>query len=246
MLAGLSVDYYTRLEQGRCDRPSERVLAAVARALRLDGDATAHLFVLGRAVPPLAPPDPARRERVPPELQDLLESWIATPALIHGRRLDVLASNPLACALTPLSEPGTNILRAVFLDAEVRERYADPGWVQASAVAYLRANARGDDDPHLERLVGELSLESEAFLRLWSNHDVQSALTGDTRFFHPVAGTMRLRYQTFTVDGADRQTLLVVHAAPGSQDAQALARLADLTADRDSSIPRPEPVSSGD
>lgn len=95
-VAGLSADYYTRLEQGRSHRPSEKVLEALARALRLDADATAHLFFLGRAVQSVASPDPKQKERVPPELRDLLDGWTTTPALIHGRWLDVLASNRLA------------------------------------------------------------------------------------------------------------------------------------------------------
>ena len=136
-----------------------------------------------------------------------------------------------------MAEPGTNIVRAVFLDAEVRERYADPQWVMASAVAYLRASARGDaDDPDLTELVRELSEASEEFRRLWWRHDVLSAMSGDARFFHPVVGVMRLRYQTFAV-GHARQTLLVIHAASGQQDAQALARLAALTADADHPVP---------
>jgi transcriptional regulator with XRE-family HTH domain len=231
MLAGLSADYYTRLEQGRDHRPSEKVLAALAQALQLDADATAHLFRLAGAVPAVASPDPARQEAVAPELRDLLDAWTTTPALIHGRWLDVLASNPLARALTPLSEPGTNMLRSVFLNPDVRERYADPDWASATVVAYLRANVGDADNPELNRLVEELSLASEAFRRLWVQHDVQSALSGAAPLLHPVVGEINLRYQTFTVDGADRQTLMVVHTAPSSPDAQALARLATLTAE---------------
>ena len=237
-LAGVSGDYYTRLEQGRDHQPSETVLDALARALQLDDDATTHLFALGRGWPSVAPPHPANPESARAELHDLLDAWTTIPALVHGRWLDVLASNPLGRALTPLAEPGTNILRSVFLNAEVRARYADPQWVMAAGVAYLRASVRGDlDDPHLTTLIRELSLGSEAFRLLWARHDVQSAMSGDTRFFHPVVGVMRLRYQTFAVEGTDRQTLLLVHAAPGSRDAQALARLATLTADLDTSIP---------
>jgi transcriptional regulator with XRE-family HTH domain len=234
MLAGLSVDYYTRLEQGRGHRPSEKVLEALARALRLDADATAHLFSLGRAVRSVAPPDATQQERVAPELCDLLDAWSATPALIHGRCLDVLASNALARALTPLSEPGTNIVRAVFLDPDARSRYGDPQGIAASAVAYLRGNVRGDaGDPRLTALVEELSLASEEFRGLWAQHDVTSFQSGDSRFFHPVVGTMRLRYQTFAVEGADRQTLMVVSTAPGSRDAELLAQLAALSTEGD-------------
>ena len=162
-------------------------------------------------------------------MRSLLDAWTTTPALIHGRWMDVLASNPLARALTPLSEPGTNMLRSVFLNPDVRARYVDPDWASATVVAYLRASV-GDDagNPELNHLVGELSLASEAFRTLWAQHDVQSALSGNAPLVHPVVGEMNLNYQTFTVDGADRQTLMVVHTAPGSPDAKALARLADL------------------
>lgn len=247
MLAGLSAAYYARLEQGRGHRPSVTVLDALARALQLDADATAHLFLLCLAVPSVARTDPARAECVAPELQDILDAWTTTPALIHGRWLDVLASNPLARALTPLSEPGSNMLRTLFLDPEVRGRYADPETASASAVAYLRANVRGDaDDPQLNALVLELSQASANFRRLWAQHEVQSVMSGDARYFHPVVGPMLMRYQTFAVEGADRQTLMVAHTAPGTRDAEALARLATLTADHLSSSLEPAPLAPTD
>lgn len=228
MLAGISADYYTRLEQGRGHRPSEQVLAALARALGLDADATAHLYYLGRALPSVAARDARRGEGVSVELRDLLDAWTATPAIIHGRWLDILASNALARALTPLAEPGTNLLRSVFLDPDARDRYADPESTCAAAVAYLRRNVGGDvGDPELMALIDELSLASEEFRRLWAQHDVLSAQMGDSDFVHPVVGVMRLRYQTFAVEGADRLTLLVVHTTPGGPDAETLARLAE-------------------
>lgn len=238
MLAGVSADYYTRLEQGYDHHPSQQVLDGLARALRLDADAAAHLFALSRPAPHRPPAPTATAERVWPELQDLLDAWTMTPALVLGRGLDVLASNPLARALSPISEPGTNLVRAVFLDPEVRERYDDLETLLSSTVAHLRASAADDlSDARLDDLVAELSLESEEFRRLWARHDVRIALTGDTGYRHPVVGAMRLRYQTLAVGGSDGQTIFVVHAAPGSRDAAALARLATLADRTDASMP---------
>lgn len=135
----------------------------------------------------------------------------------------------------------------MFLDADIRGRYADPETASASAVAYLRANVGGDaDDPQLNGLVLELSQASEDFRRLWAQHDVQSAMSGNARYIHPVVGPMLMRYQTFAVEGADRQTLMVVHTAPGTRDAQALIQLATLTADLNGSISGPEPLAPTD
>lgn len=225
-LSGVSTDYLMRLEQGRGHRPSEHVLKALARALRLDDDATAYLYELARLDGQEQQPFPMV-EIVRPALQDLLDTWATVPAFIHGRRLDVLASNALARALTPLSEPGTNLLRSWFLDLEERKRYADVDHVLMLAVAYFRASVVNHlDDRHVTELIDELSLHSEDFRRVWARHDVHSALSGEGPLYHhPIVGSLHLRYQTFTVDGTDRQTLFTVSAAPGSPDAQALARL---------------------
>jgi transcriptional regulator with XRE-family HTH domain len=241
MLAGISAGYYMRLEQGRDHRPSEQVLEALARALRLDDDATAHLFSLGRPAPPNAQPRLTGDETVGPDLQDLLDSWTTTPAFIHGRRLDVLASNALARALTPLSEPGTNLLRSWFLDLEDRKRYDDVEFVLTQAVAYFRASVGSDlDDPYLQNLVDELSRKSEEFRQIWARHDVQLGLSGEGPLYrHPVVGALHLRYRTFAVSGTEGQTLYVVSAAPGSRDAQALALLSTMVADLDTPISKP-------
>jgi transcriptional regulator with XRE-family HTH domain len=228
MLAGLSADYYTRLEQGRDHRPSEKVLEALARALRLDDDATDHLFALSRLASPAARPRDHAGERVRPEVQALLDGW-STPAFIHGRALDVLASNAAARALTRVAEPGANMLRSMFLLKEEYDRYEDLEFTLARAVAYFRANVGSDlDDPYLKDLVEELSLKSDEFRRLWANHDVLSAVSGSDLYLHPAVGWMRLSFQTFAVGGSDGQTLFAVTAAPGSRDAQALAQLARL------------------
>ena len=227
-LAGLSADYYTRLEQGRDYRPSVKVLEALARALRLDDDATDHLFALGRLASPAARPRVHAEERVRPEVQALIDGW-GTPAFIHGRHLDVLASNAAARALTRVAEPGTNMLRSMFLLTEEYERYEDLEFTLARTVAYFRASVGSDlDDPHLKDLIEELSLKSDEFRRLWADHDVRSFVAGSDLYLHPAVGWMRLSFQTFAVGGTDRQTLFATTAAPGTRDAQALAQLARL------------------
>jgi transcriptional regulator with XRE-family HTH domain len=227
LLAGISTEYYTRLEQGRDRHPSAQVLDALARALQLDQEAAAHLHEL-------AAPAPRRRrrrvERVPPGLVQLLQAWHTTPAYVHGRRMDVLAANPLARALSPMFEPGGNVLRAVLLDPAVQALF--DGWEErlGAVVAALRAEAGPDvDDPELNELVGELSVRSEAFRRLWSRHDVRAQVGGGVhRLQHPQVGELELHYEKFAVAGAGGQTLVIYHAEPGSRSEQALALLASI------------------
>ena len=227
-LAGLSADYYVRLEQGRDHRPSDQVLESLATALRLDADATGHLFALARPGPQVVRAFASIEERVDSTLQELLDGWAMTPTLVHGRRLDVLASNALALALSPLSEPGRNMLRAVFLESDVRAGYEDLDKVLETTVAYFRASAGSDlGDPWFASLVAEVSSESAEFRRLWAQHDVRAALDGQIGYRHPIVGSMSLRYQTAAV-GTSGQTLFMVHADPGTPDAESLALLARL------------------
>ncbi|WP_433362489.1 helix-turn-helix domain-containing protein [Actinoplanes sp. CA-142083] len=228
MLAGISTEYYTRLEQGRDRRPSAQVLDALARALGLDEDATAHLHALG------APEAPRRRrpERIRPGLQDLLDAWHTTPAYVQGPFQDVLAANRLAVAVSPIFTPGTNILRSVLLDPGVQELV--PGWRDrvGDLVAALRLTAGPDvDDPRLTDLVGELSARSDLFRRLWSRHDAKPHPGGGRHHLrHPLVGDLELSYEKFAVTEADGQLLVVYHAAPGSPTADALTLLGSLPA----------------
>ncbi|WP_433461147.1 helix-turn-helix domain-containing protein [Micromonospora sp. CA-248212] len=220
LLAGISADYYLRLEQGRDRNPSAQVLEALARALLLDTEATAHLRRLGGHAPPERP---ARRpERVPVGIRQLVGSWAQTPAFVHGRHLDVLFANPMATALTPIYRVGVNLLREVFLGPRVPALYPAPEAVAASAVAGLRAQV---DDPRLTELVDELTAGSELFRRLWARHDVTARAGGGLRVFrHPQVGELELRYEKLTISGTT-QSLVVYHAEPGSPSARSLARL---------------------
>jgi transcriptional regulator with XRE-family HTH domain len=233
LLAGVSTDYYVRLEQGRNRNPSAQVLDALARALQLDDEATAHLHAL--AGPETRVRRSARRpERVPPSIQQLIAGWPDTPAFVQGRRLDVLAANPLATALSPQFTPGVNLLRTAFLDPAVRTLYRDQ-WesLAQSAIAGVRALLGPDvDDPLLNELVGELSVRSDHFRTLWARHDIRARMSGGTRrMHHPEVGELDLHYENLQIAGTDGQTLIVYHADPGSPTAQALALLSTLTAD---------------
>jgi transcriptional regulator with XRE-family HTH domain len=229
MLAGISTEYYTRLEQGRDHHPSAQVLDAVARALRLDDDATAHLHDIS-AVAPRRRRRQHRQEQVSVGVVRLLASWHTTPAFVQGRYMDILAANPLAMTLSPMFSPGTNILRATLLDPGVQDFLHDWDTKVDSLVSGLRALIGPDvDDPRLTELVGELSVRSETFRRLWSRHDVRPQTgVGVHRMHHPQVGELELRYDKFHVAGADSQTLVIYQAEPGSRSEQALTLLASI------------------
>jgi transcriptional regulator with XRE-family HTH domain len=232
MLAGISTEYYTRLEQGRDQHPSSQVLDAVARALNLDDDARAHLHQLATPRPAMNRP-PRRTQRVRPSVQQLLDSWTDTPAYVQGRHLDVLASNGLARALSPMFVPGTNLLRATFLDNHVHELMPDWESKVETLIASLRAMVGPDvEDPRLTELVGELSVKSATFARLWSLHDVRPQPGyGIHLMEHRGVGPLQLTYDKFAVAGAEGQTLVIYHAEPASTSEQALRLLSTLVAD---------------
>jgi transcriptional regulator with XRE-family HTH domain len=228
-LAGISAEYYTRLEQGHDRHPSAQVLTALARALRLDAPATGHLFEL-------AAPAPRGRRRSPPErvsptVARLLDALPLHPAYVQGRSMDILAANQLMTALSPMYQPGTNLLRAAFLDGAVDELYCDPENRLRNVVSALRALAGPDDsEPQLAELVSELSLKSARFRELWSRHDVLPlAGRGVHQLRHPLVGELELAFDKFFLAGADRQLLVVHQAEPGSRSEEALTFLAATT-----------------
>jgi transcriptional regulator with XRE-family HTH domain len=247
MLAGVSSDYYVRLEQGRERHPSEQVLDALARALMLTPEATAHLHDLARPAPRRRRRR-ARAEEARPGLVRLMDSWHLTPAFITGRRTDVLAANQLATALNPAYAPGVNLVRSVFLEeAAARALYVDYDAIAAHVVASLRTTVGPDlDDPALIELVGELSLKSELFRRLWGRHDVHETYDGVKRMMHPTVGLLDLRYEALTTNGADGQLLIAHFAEPGTPTEQSLQLLATIIGERTQPQPQtrdpiPEP-----
>lgn len=246
MLAGVSADYYVRLEQGRDHHPSDQVLDALARALGLDDEATDHLHELARPAPRRRRPA-HRPERTRPFLEGLLDAWSHTPAYVLGRYRDVLAANALASALHPGFTPGHNLLRTIFLDPDARGFYADWDRVARGMVAALRASIVPHlDDPRLAELIGELSLGSETFARLWARHDVRGKTHTTKRFNHPIVGPLTLDYATFQVNGAPDQQLVVYHAQPNTSAAQSLALLSTIESDASPTglITRAQPDSS--
>jgi hypothetical protein len=172
---------------------------------------------------------------VPPTIQLLIAGWHDTPAFVQGRRLDVLAVNPLATALSPRFTPGVNLLRTAFLDPAVRTLYGDE-WesLAHSTIAGVRALLGPElDDPLLNELVGELSVRSDHFRTLWARHDIRARISGGTRrMHHPHVGELELHYENLQIAGTDGQTLIVYHADPDSPTSRALALLATLAADR--------------
>jgi transcriptional regulator with XRE-family HTH domain len=234
LLAGVSTDYYVRLEQGRDRNPSPQVLDALARALQLDDEATAHVHALAGPERRAHRSEP-RPERVPSSIRQLIAGWHSTPAFVRSRRLDVLAVNPLATALSPHLRPGVNQLRAAFLDPAIRTLYGDQ-WesLAHSAIAGLRAlNGPEVDDPALNELVGELSVRSDHFRGLWARHDIRAKTSGGTRrMHHPRVGELELHYDNLQISGTDGQTLIIYHADPGSRSERALGLLAALVVDR--------------
>ncbi|MFF7748895.1 helix-turn-helix transcriptional regulator [Streptomyces sp. NPDC007971] len=226
-LAGVSVDYYIRLEQGRGPSVSDAVLDAIARVLRLDETEHAYLRTVARprrrrAKQPAAP-------RVRPGIQAVLDGMDRHPAFVLGRRMDVLAWNALADAVNGFSHlaPGErNMPRQVFLNPEGRELYPEWAAVAAQTVAHLRLNAGlYADDRELCALVGELSLKSEDFRRLWADHQVRECAYGVKKVRHPEVGVLTLPYETLTVPGDPEQTIVVYTPEPGSDTAQRLALL---------------------
>jgi transcriptional regulator with XRE-family HTH domain len=232
-LAGVSADYYLRLEQGRDRHPSPSVLEALARVFGLDPTATSYLLSLaGATAAPSARPRsrPSRQEIVPGAIRQLI-AVVNLPAFVESRMFDVLAANPRATALSPSMRAGENRLRSMFLDPAERDLY--PDWLKAigGMIASFRASIGPDpDDPRIAQLVGELSLASEPFRKLWARHDVRNLAGGAVTMNHPEAGPLELWREKLPIGDSGGQLLVMYHAEPGSESASALDRLTQATA----------------
>ncbi|MEV0384254.1 helix-turn-helix transcriptional regulator [Nonomuraea sp. NPDC050643] len=224
-LAGISVEYLVRLEQGRTTQPSGSVLESLSTALGLTEAERAHLFDLAA---PRARPRPS--DGVRPELARLLErvAGADVPALVTGYRLDVLAWNRLADALfAGLCRPGANLARYNFLHPQASALYPEREEVLRATVGQLRlATGRHPDDPVLLSLIGELSVRSERFRVLWAGRVVKERTHGVKRFRHPVVGELSLRYETFDVPGGAGQRLSLLHPEQDGVSEESLGLLA--------------------
>jgi transcriptional regulator with XRE-family HTH domain len=234
-LAGVSVEYYKRLERGNVSGVSELVLEALAGALQLDEAERAHLFDLARAASPVAPKR-ARpiKHRIRPVVQRILDQ-IGAPATVRNARLDYVGANPLGRALyAPLfdsREQPANSARFTFLDPAAVDFYPEWDRVATELVAHLRSEAgRNPYDRQLSDLVGELSTRSDEFRVRWAAHNVRFHRTGAKRIHHPVVGDLELSYETMELSADDGLSVAIFTAEPGSAAQHALDLLASWTA----------------
>jgi transcriptional regulator with XRE-family HTH domain len=250
-LAGVSVEYYTRIERGNLRGVSDSVLHAIARALRLHDAERAHLFDLAHATGP----GPTRRrppqQRIRAGLQRIVDALADTPATVHNSRLDILAANRLGYALYSdmFADPQrpANHVRFIFLDPRSHDFY--PDWQSSAndAVAVLRAEAGHNPyEQALTNLIGELSTCSDEFRTRWAAHDVRHHRTGTKRLHHPVVGDLELEFEKLDVSADPGLVLQAYSAEPGSPSHDALSLLASwaATLDQEQAFPTAERTST--
>jgi transcriptional regulator with XRE-family HTH domain len=227
-LAGISADYYTRLEQGRVRSVSTQVLEALARGFNLTADETRYLRNL--VSPPRPPAGRAGRQRVRPALARLVDG-LGRPAVVYGRYTEILAWNALGGALyLDLDASGPeNVsgIRRLLFDDRFREAFPEFEKVVRDMVGNLRAEAgRYPDDPVLAQLVGEMTMRSRLFGKLWNDQTVREHSHGSKTFRNPVVGELVLHFETLRLPDDPDQMVVVYDAEPGSPSAEKLALLA--------------------
>ena len=234
LLAGISIEYYTRLERGDARGVSDEVLDALARALQLDDVERVHLTDLIRTANARRPTRRPAKERVRPSVQRILDSMTGTAAFVRNGRLDILSANQLGYALysPAFLDPHrpVNLARFIFLDPASTQFYGDWDGIAHAAVGSLRAEA-GRDPYHrqLTDLIGELATRSHEFWVRWAAHDVQHYRSGVQPFRHPIAGELALDYDALEIPADPGLTILAYTAAPDSPAQQALDQLTAWT-----------------
>jgi transcriptional regulator with XRE-family HTH domain len=221
-LAGVSVDYYLRLEQGRETNPSDQVLDALGRALKLDDDAGTYMRDLVR--------EPECASRVAPDdhshaISTLIDGWPSSPAHIHDPALNIVLANPVARLVFPHIDTGTNMLRELFLERESRSIYRNWDELTTWAVSWVRAYAAHHPDPELAAVVDELRLRSKRFRMLWSRHEVSDDSHGVMELAHPQLGELVLQFHIMTL-GRCGHLLFVYWPDPGSNSERKVQQLA--------------------
>jgi transcriptional regulator with XRE-family HTH domain len=240
VLAGVSIDYYTRLERGNLTGVSDSVLEAVARALQLDEAERSHLLALARAANDTAISRKRRptAQGVRPGMQRLLDAMHDAPAVVRNARLDVIATNKLGRALLApaFADPSTptNLARFTFLDDQATGFFPDWDDVANATVAILRLEAgRNPGDRNLSDLVGELSTRSDQFRVRWAGHNVRLHDFGNKRFHHPIVGDLTLSFEELPLPADPGLVITAYTAEPGTPSQDALALLASWAATPD-------------
>lgn len=223
LLAGISVDYYLRIEQGRETSPSVQVLEGIAQALKLDDDSAAYMRDLVRLPRAACRHSP---KQLNPAIDGLINGWRLSPAQIHDGALNIVSANPFALALCPQFGPGTNTLRALFLDPEMQTFYRNWDKLTAWAVSWVRVYSGRNPNSGLASVIDELAAESKRFRTLWSRHNIRHDSNGVLQITHPRVGPLTLNFQHMIIPGTGH-VLVVYWAQPGSDSEHALRELSD-------------------
>jgi transcriptional regulator with XRE-family HTH domain len=224
VLAGISTEYYIKLEQGQEVKPTDQVLDSLSRALKLDATATSYLHSLVRpADPRTSPPSSPTVEHT----RWLINSWPMTAAMILGRFNDIIAANSLMTTLIPGFQPGRNALVAQLMDPEMRELYIEWEGLSSRSIGLMRSQVAVDPSRvRGQQLIAQLTRDSQRFRELWQRHDIVAMSEGTHPMNHPVVGELSLHYAHLPLMGTDGHSVFLYYAEPGTPSERALAALA--------------------
>jgi transcriptional regulator with XRE-family HTH domain len=224
ILAGISTEYYVKLEQGQEAHPTVQVLDSLSRALRLDATANSYLHALARLT---SRPMPSAAAPAVERTRWLIDSWPMTAAMILDRHNDIVATNSLMSTLVGGYQTGRNSLAALLLDPDVKKLYSEWEGLSMRSIALMRSRVGLDPDhPRAQELIAQLTRDSARFRELWHRHDIAGMTGGTHPMNHPVAGPLTLEYGHFPLVGTDEHSIFLYYAAPDSPTERALAELA--------------------